>query len=122
MKKVFCLLFAALSVIWLAACSRDSNDITVYEQLAAEDKIMPELEELGEYVSVKSLYHHGMMLFFEWEAYNLIVAYREEDYESAKANAQEKYTFETEDITGEPGIGYGRISVFLPPSRLRAIR
>ena len=104
MKKVFCLLFAVLSVIWLAACSRDSNDITVYEQLAAEDKIMPELEELGEYVSVKSLYHHGMMLFFEWEAYNLIVAYREEDYESAKANAQEKYTFETEDITGEPGI------------------
>ena len=30
MKKVFCLLFAVLSVIWLAACSRDSNDITVY--------------------------------------------------------------------------------------------
>ena len=44
MKKVFCLLFAVLSVIWLAACSRDSNDITVYEQLAAEAK---ELENEG---------------------------------------------------------------------------
>ena len=51
MKKVFCLLFAVLSVIWLAACSRDSNDITVYEQLAAEDEIMPTLDELGDYVS-----------------------------------------------------------------------
>ncbi len=104
MKKLICLLMAVVLLLSLSGCSRNNTDIAVYEKFAAEDKIMPELEELGEYVSVKSLYHHGMMLFFEWEAYNLIVAYREEDYESAKANAQEKYTFETEDITGEPGI------------------
>ena len=104
MKKLICLFMAVVLLLLLSGCSRNNTDIAVYEKFAAEDEKMPELSDLGEYISVNTLYHHGTMLFFEWEAYNLIVAYREEDYESAKANAQEKYTFETEDITGESGI------------------
>ena len=104
MKKLICLLMAVVLLLLLSGCSRNNTDIAVYEKFAAEDEKMPELSDLAEYISVNTLYHHGMIFIYEWNAYNLIVAYREEDYESAKANAQEKYTFETEDITGEPGI------------------
>ena len=101
MKKVFCLLFAVLSVIWLAACSRDSNDITVYEQLAAEDEIMPTLDELGDYVSVKSLCHRGSDLLFSWSGWNLVAEYTEENYALQKARVEKSYLFK--DHPYDPG-------------------
>lgn len=106
MKKLICLLMAVVLLLLLSGCSRNNTDIAVYEKFAAEDEKMPELSDLGEYISVNTLYHYGMIYIYEWEAYNLIVEYREEDYESAKANAQEKYTFETEALKGERNIGY----------------
>lgn len=106
MKKLICLLMAAVLLLLLSGCSRNNTDIAVYEKFAAKDENMPKLSELGEYISVNTLYHYGMIYIFEWEAYNLIVAYREEDYESAKAAAQEKYTFETEELKGKRSIGY----------------
>ncbi len=105
MKKLICLLMAVVLLLSLTGCSRNNTDIAIYEKIAAEDKNMPELSDLGDYISVNTLYHYGMIFIYEWNAYNLIVEYREEDYKNAKANAQEKYTFETEALKGERKIG-----------------
>ena len=106
MKKLICLLMAVVLLLSLTGCSRNNTDIAIYEKIAAEDKNMPELSDLGDYISVNTLYHYGMIFIYEWSAYNLIVEYREEDYKNAKAAAQEKYTFETEELKGKRSIGY----------------
>ena len=97
MKKIISFALAVVLLIALTACSRNSTDIEVYTKYAQEDKYLPVLEELGEYASVQSLYHHDSALIFFWDAYNLIVGYDELQYEQAKAAVEERYTF-TEDI------------------------
>lgn len=105
MKKLICLLLTGILLLSLTACSRNNTDIAVYEKFAAQDEILPELNELGEYAAVKSLYHYGSAFIFEWNAYTLIAEYKEEDYNSVKAAAEEKYTFETEKLKGERNMG-----------------
>ena len=93
MKKVLCFLLIVCSVFLLTACSRNNKDIAVYEQRVAEDKIMPTRDELGEYVSLRSLCHDESELFFSWEGWNLIVEYSAKNYASQKAQVEGKYTF-----------------------------
>ena len=93
MKKALCFLLIVCSIFLLTACSQNNKDIAVYEQRAAEDKIMPTRDELGDYLSVQSLCHHETELFFSWEGWNLIVEYSAENYASQKALVEEKYRF-----------------------------
>ena len=93
MKKALCFLLIVCSVFLLTACSRNNKDIAVYEQRAAEDRIMPTRDELGDYVSLHSLCHYESELFFSWEGWNLIVEYTAENYASQKTQVEGKYTF-----------------------------
>lgn len=93
MKKALCFLLIMCSIFLLTACSRNNKDIAAYEQRAAEDKIMPTRDELGEYVSLHSLCHYESELFFSWEGWNLVVEYSAKNYASQKAQVEGKYTF-----------------------------
>lgn len=83
----------------LSACgARNITDISLYEKLAADDPVLPSLDELGEYMSVSSLYHHDGGLF-EWDAYDLVVKYPRDIYDDVKAEIEKKYTFEDEPLS-----------------------
>lgn len=107
MKKLFCLIMAAALMLTLTACGngRNNTDLSVYAAAAEEQELLPALSELGEYEAVQSLHHHDSALFFEWDAYNLIVSYDGEGYEQAKAAAEERYVFENDPIHSERYVG-----------------
>lgn len=100
---MLCLLTVVLSIFLLTACSRNSSDIAVYEEHAANDKIMPTLDELGDYVSAQSLCHRETELFFTWYGWNLIVAYDEENYRIQKAQVEKNYLFKSHPYVPDDG-------------------
>ena len=92
------LLIISLTACMLAACGESySTDIAVYEELAADDPILPSLDELGEYMSVNSLYHSVDEIFFS-SAYDLAVKYPRDVYDDVKTALEKKYTFEDDPI------------------------
>lgn len=120
MRRLICiLLIIPLTACMLSACGeKNSTDISLYEELAAEDAVLPSLDELGEYLSVQSLYHHDGDLF-EWDAYDLAVKYPRDSYDDVKAAIEKKYTFEDDPITYTYNIGSkstGIVTAYMPPS------
>lgn len=101
MKKLFYLLIVSIMLLTLTACERNIMDIRVYERYAANDRYMPNSDEVGEYASVQTLCHHDSALFFFWNAYHLIVSYDEPQYQQEKAALEQRYTFREEVIDGD---------------------
>ena len=80
-----------------------------YTIVQDENKLLPELSQVGQYIDIE--YHRVFQtaLFFSWETDYLICKYTPEEYEIQKAELEEKYVFQTEppepsyhDITCEP--------------------
>ena len=66
MKRFLCLLLIVAVALTLTGCLQFNNSqCALYEMLAAENELMPSLDELGDYESAKTLYHRqGGMLFY----------------------------------------------------------
>ena len=99
MKRVFCLVLAAFLSLSLASCGvKDNTDIAVYERFAAENGVMPELDALGEYDSIFSLYHSYEDIF-GWKSCTLIAEYDAEHFDEAVQSAEAGYAYQTTPLT-----------------------
>ena len=76
-----CLFF----IFELCGCSIMKTDMDTYSKMAAEDKVMPTVNELGKYEGLKFKNYSHNMLFFNSEAYTVIAKYDDKEFEKQKA-------------------------------------
>lgn len=95
-KKAICIVLSLLLAVALTGCKKEDTSVKTYEAFAVENGVMPTLDALGEYQSVKTL----MFETFEFvPAYTLIAEYDAEHFGEAVKAVEERYTFQKEPMT-----------------------
>lgn len=124
MKKSTKIIFSVLGVIltivlicyaalwFFFAGSYTRRSISIYEKLCAEDELLPELDELGNYSDVKFRHFHQNYYIFCCDSYTLKVIYDGETYETQKKQLDLNFMFQDEPIDNldeqdiEPSFSY----------------
>lgn len=98
--------------IYFVAGSYTRRSISIYEKLCAEDELLPELDELGNYSDVKFRHFHQNYYIFCCDSYTLKVIYDDENYELQKNQLNSDFMFQEEPIDNrdekdiEPAFSY----------------
>lgn len=75
-------------------------DIDTYQQMVSNNRLMPNLDNLGAYKNIYTKYYHKNMLIFASDAYTLVAKYDEAAYKQERTKVEKKYTFHTEAFGG----------------------
>lgn len=87
---ILCMIF----IFVLCGCSIMKTDMDTYSKMAANDSVMPAVEDLGEYESVQFKYYfHDMCIIFHSESY-IVVAEYSDNFAEKKVLVESEYTFQ----------------------------
>ncbi len=96
-------------VVFLAICfisfafakGVTTNNISSYESLLERKSFLPSLDEFDNSKNFEYYRFRKIVLFFEQNAYNLKVAYNNDEYVKEKLNLDKKYDFYEDEIVVE---------------------
>lgn len=106
MKKLVLVMIGLIVILTVSGCSKYINDTDneIYDKMAAENEVMPGLNEIGSYLELytnKNTYNY-LAPIFKSETYTLIAKYDADEYEKQKSSIDKNYSFDTSLLNPEP--------------------
>ena len=104
-KKVRNIILICISIIAISSLalvftpfSYTKDDIKYYKDLTKNNKILPKLDNLGNYIDIKFKYYHKDVIIFESDAYTLTVKYDENNFNNEVAKINNNYHFQNNTV------------------------
>ena len=101
-KRVSVVLICAVLLFVSSGCCRVKNDLSIYQAFLENVATpLPSLDRFPDYEDVRFQYYHDEALFFQWDAYTVILRCSENTYDQEKQRLEQTFQFATEPILNE---------------------